>query len=74
MKNNRENWKNKKGTVLQKTDSCMHIAHVKVMENRYSSRDFLIIIQDASKLAQLVYYSLRYLHFSDATWQSNIQK
>ena len=44
------------------------------MENRYSSRDFLIIIQDASKLAQLVYYSLRYLHFSDATWQLNVQK
>ena len=44
------------------------------MENMYSSRDFLIIILDASKLAQLVYYSLRYLHFSDATWQSDIQK
>ena len=56
-----------KKTVLQKTDRCMHIVHVKVMENMYSSRDFLIIILDASKLAQLVYYSLRYLHFSDAT-------
>ena len=30
----------KRGTVLQKTDRCTHIVHVKVMENMYSSRDF----------------------------------
>ena len=65
--------KNKKGTVLRKTDRCTHIVHVKVMENMYSSRDFLIIILDASKLSPLVfisflkvYYSIRYLHFSNA--------
>ena len=63
----------KRGTVLQKTDRCTHIVHVKVMENMYSSRDFLIIILDASKLSPLVfisflkvYYSIRYLHFSNA--------
>ena len=65
--------KNKKGTVLQKTDRCTHIVHVKVMENMYSSRDFLMIILDASKQSPLVlisflkvYYDIRYLHFSNA--------
>ena len=58
--------KSKTGTVLRKVDRCTHIIYVKVMENRYSSQDFLIIVLDASKLAQLIYYSLRYLHFSNA--------
>ena len=35
----------------------------KNMENVYSSRDFLIIILDASKLAQLVFYSLKIFGF-----------
>ena len=46
-----------KRTVLQKTDRCTHIAHVIVMENIYSSWDFLIIILDASKLSPLVFIS-----------------
>ena len=44
-------------------DRCTYIIHVKVRENRYLSRDFFTIILDASKLAQLMYCSLRYLHF-----------
>ena len=65
--------KNKTGTGIRKTDRRTHILYVKVMENMYSSRDFLIIILDASKLSPLVfisflkvYYSIRYLHFSNA--------
>ena len=40
--------KNKMGTGIRKTDRRTHILYVKVMENMYSSRDFLIIILDAS--------------------------
>ena len=65
--------KNKTGTGLRKTDRRTHILYVKVMENMYSSRDFLIIILNARKLSPLVfisflkvYYSIRYLHFSNA--------
>ena len=50
------------------TQSCPHIIHLKVKGNRYSSRNFLIIILEASKLSPLVYISFLKVYCSLRSW------